>query len=510
MTAAVAGGGIATNRVAITASIMLATVMNSLDSTIANVALPHIQGSVSASAEQITWVLTSYIVAQAIMTPLTGFLADRFGRKNLFILSIGGFTIASALCGLANGLVEIVVFRLLQGAFGAALIPLSQAVLMDIYPREKHGQAMAIWGAGAVLGPVMGPALGGWLTDAMSWRWVFFINLPVGILALAGVMVFMTEKKSETKRPFDFLGFASLSLAVAAIQMILDRGPGVDWFYSSEIVAYAFVFAISLWIFGVQIATSKHPFIDTAILKDTNFLIATVFGFFIGILMFSGMALLPPMMQSLLGYPVQYSGLVSMPRGVGSFISMILVGQVIARVNVRYILLTGMALTTFAMWQMTHFNLGMDASLIEISGFIQGLGTGLIFIPLNLIAFASIRPELRAEAAGFYTLIRNIGSSVGISIMQAYYVSGINGAHSALVEHARPDNPLYQAYLANGFDGTAALKMLNAEITRQAMMMSYVETFTVLLLICIFSIPLLFLMRTPKNAAPEPGHVAVE
>jgi len=505
------GRGDAANRIPITVSIMLATIMTSLDTTIANVALPHIQGSVSASAEQITWVLTSYMVAAAILTPLTGFLSDRLGRKRLFIITIAGFTITSALCGLATGLIEIVLFRFLQGAFGASLIPLSQAVLLDINPPERHGQAMAMWGAGAVLGPVMGPGLGGYLTDALSWRWVFYINLPIGLLALAGVMIFITERRAPSSRPFDFLGFASLSIAIGAIQMVLDRGPSQDWFYSTEICIYVVIFAMALWVFGVQVATGKHPFIETTILRDRNFLAATLFGFFIGILMFSGMALLPPMMQSLLGYPVAYSGLVSMPRGIGSFISMLIAGQVIARVDLRIILTTGMTLMAVSLYQMTFFNLEMDASLIELSGLLQGLGTGLIFTPLSMLAFASISPALRAEAAGFYTLIRNIGSSVGISIMQAHYVSGVATAHSTLVESARPDNPVYQAYLSGGFQGQAALTMLNGMITRQSMMVSYVNSFTVMLALCLFCMPLLLFMKSPKaRRAPDPAHAAVE
>ncbi|MDB5457627.1 MAG: drug resistance transporter, EmrB/QacA subfamily, partial [Caulobacter sp.] len=291
------GKGDAANRVAITVAVMLATIMNSLDTTIANVALPHIQGSVSASAEQITWVLTSYIVAATIMTPLTGFLADRVGRKMVFLVSIAGFTAASMLCGIATSLVEIVLFRLLQGVFGAALIPLSQAVLLDINPPHKHGQAMAVWGAGAVLGPILGPALGGWLTDNLDWRWVFFINLPIGILAFAGVFFFLSEKRSAEKKRFDVLGFASLALAIGGFQMMLDRGPSQDWFASTEIWTYLIVGIVALWIFCVQLATAARPFVDRALLADVNFITSCVFGFFIGILLYSVLALLPPMMQ---------------------------------------------------------------------------------------------------------------------------------------------------------------------------------------------------------------------
>lgn len=504
------GRGDAANRIPITVSIMLATVMNSIDMTIANVALPHIQGSVSASAEQITWVLTSYIVAAAIMTPLTGFLAGKFGRKQVFLWSIGGFTVASMLCGLANSLVEIVAFRLLQGLFGAALIPLSQAVLLDINPPEKQPQAMAVWGAGAVLGPVFGPVLGGWLTDSLSWRWVFFINLPVGLLAVAGVAIFMSEKKATNQKPFDFLGFASLAIAITAIQMVLDRGPGQDWFYSTEICIYAVIFAISIWVFGVQIFTVKHPFIELSILKDFNFMMATLLGFFVGVLMFATMALLPSLMQSLMGYPVQYSGIVSMPRGVGSFISMLLVGQLITRMNVRLILLVGLSITAYSMWLMTFFNLSMDEDLLEIAGFLAGIGTGLVFVPLSTIAFSTINPELRAEAAGFYTLMRNIGSSVGISIMQVIFISGIAEGRAAMSENARPDNPVFQAYFPGGFDNLASIAALNGQIARQATMLSYVHSFHLLFLLALFCIPLLLLLRSPKYVRNDPAHAAVE
>ena len=510
MTAAGNGKGDAANRVAITISVMLATVMNSLDTTIANVALPHIQGSVSASADQITWVLTSYIVAATIMTPLTGFLADRLGRKMVFLISIAGFTVASMLCGTATSLAEIVLFRLLQGLFGAALIPLSQAVLLDINPPEKHGQAMAVWGAGAVLGPILGPVLGGWLTDNLDWRWVFFINLPIGILAFGGVFLFLSEKKGDEKRPFDMLGFASLALTIGAFQMILDRGPGQDWFASSEIWIYLIVGIISVWIFTVQLATAARPFIARALLADTNFITCCIFGFFVGILLFSTLALLPPMMQNLLGYPVAFSGLVSMPRGIGSFIAMFAVGQLIGRVNIKLILLAGLTISGVSLWQMTQFSLGMDTDLIIMSGFLSGVGTGLIFVPLSTIAFATVMPQYRAEGAGIFTLVRNIGSAAGISIMQARFITGIETHHAVLVEHARPDNPLYQAYAPLVFQSQAAIAQFNNVITRQASMLSYIDDFRLMLAITVLCAPLILLMRTPKATGGETVHVAVD
>jgi DHA2 family multidrug resistance protein len=503
------GKGDAANRIPITIAVMLATIMNSLDTTIANVALPHIQGSVSASAEQITWVLTSYIVAATIMTPLTGFFADRVGRKMVFLVSIAGFTVASMLCGVAGSLVEIVLFRLLQGLFGAALIPLSQAVLLDINPPERHGQAMAIWGAGAVLGPILGPALGGWLTDNLDWRWVFFINLPIGVLAFGGVFLFLSEKKSAEKKRFDVLGFASLALAIGGFQMMLDRGPSQDWFASTEIWTYLIVGIIALWIFGVQLATAAKPFVDRALLADANFVTCCLFGFFIGILLYSVLALLPPMMQNLLGYPVAFTGLVSMPRGVGSFIAMFAVGQLIGRMSIKLILLIGLSVSAVSLWMMTQFTLGMDTHLIIVSGFLSGVGTGLIFVPLSTIAFATVKPQHRAEGAGLFTLIRNIGSAAGISIMQARFVSGIETHHAKLVEHARPDNPLFQAYAPLVFQTQDAIARFNGVITRQASMLSYIDDFQLMLGITILCAPLILLMRTPKKSSGEETvHVA--
>jgi DHA2 family multidrug resistance protein len=517
--AAAPGRGDAKNRGVITMSIMAATLMNSLDTTIANVALPHIQGSVSASQDQITWVLTSYIVAAAIMTPLTGWLAGRLGRKMVFLVSIGGFTVASALCGISNSLVEIVLFRLLQGVFGAALIPLSQAVLLDINPPEKHGQAMAVWGAGAILGPILGPALGGYLTDNLSWRWVFYINLPIGMLAFTGVLLFIREHRQSEQRPFDFFGFATLAVAIGAFQMFLDRGQTQDWFSSPEVQIEFALSLLSLFLFLVQMATAKRPFVDISIFKDGNFVTASIFGFLLGILLFSSLALLPPFMENLLGYSVVTTGLVSMPRGLGSFAAMFVVGQLMGRVDVRLILLVGLILSGIAVWQMTHFTILMSSTPIIVSGVLQGLGTGLLFVPLSTLAFASMAPEKRTEAAGLYTLIRNIGSSSGISIMTALLSRNTNVAHSQLVEHIRPDNPLIHTTSLGAmvnFASAKSLALIDGMVNQQAAMIAYIDDFKLMLWITILAIPMLLLMRPPKRAkqGPQPkaadNHAAFE
>jgi DHA2 family multidrug resistance protein len=501
------------NRGPITVSIMLATIMNSLDTTIANVALPHIQGSVSASSEQITWVLTSYIISAAIMTPLSGWMADRIGRKRIFLISIAGFTVASMLCGIANSLVEIVAFRLLQGVFGASLIPLSQALLLDINPPEKHGQAMAVWGAGAILGPILGPALGGYITDNLDWRWCFYINLPVGILAFLGMYFFVSHDGKSRAKPFDFLGFGSLVLFIGAMQLMADRGPTLDWFYSLEIQIYAIIALASLWVFISHSMMAKHPFFDLALARDRNFVTACIFGFFIGIMLFSTMALLPPMLQILMGYPVLTAGLVTMPRGIGSFLAMFAVGQLIGKVDTRAILLTGLTLSGIALWQMSQFDLTMESGPIIVSGVIQGFGIGLIFVPLSTLAFATIPPHLRAEGSSVYTLVRNLGAAVGISIMQALIVSNTQAMHESLASKINPSDPAVQAGLGGHFDLSSAssLAALNGEITRQATMVAYLDDFRLMLVVTIVCAPMLLLMRKPqKRAGNSAPHIEID
>ena len=496
-------------RVPITIAIMLATLMNALDTTIANVALPHIQGSVSASQEQITWVLTSYIVAAAIMTPMTGWLSGRIGRKQLFLISIVGFTVASMLCGAATSLFEIVLFRLLQGLFGASLVPLSQAVLLDINPPEKHGQAMAVWGMGVMLGPILGPGLGGWLTDNFSWRWVFYINLPVGILAFMGVWLFIKGNKHDNPKPFDFFGFGSLVTFIAAAQMFCDRGPSQDWFASKEIWTELIVAVVAFYLFITHTITAKHPFFDRALSRDRNFVVATVFGFALGVLLFSTLALLPPMLQNLMGYPVMTSGLVTMPRGIGTLLSMFVVGRAMGRIDTRLILLTGFSLSAIALWQMSNFSLDMGMTPVVISGLIQGFGIGLIFVPLSALAFATLNPSLRAEASAVYNLVRNLGSSVGISAVIAMQTYLGDVSHADQAAHVDPTNPFLSQVLPAG-GGAAAIEGLNAEITRQAAMVSYVDVFRMMVFMTLAVIPLLVLLSKPKSTKVDPAHAVAD
>ncbi|MGB9989441.1 MDR family MFS transporter [Massilia sp. SM-13] len=497
------------NRRMITVSIMLATIIQALDGTIANVALPHMQGSLSASQDQITWVLTSFIVAAAIATPLTGWLCDRFGQKNVFLASVAGFTIASVLCGLSSSLTEIVVARLLQGIFGAALVPLSQATLLDINPREKHGSAMAVWGMGVMIGPILGPTLGGWLTDSYNWRWVFFINVPVGALAFYGIWRYIRPVAAPRKMRFDAFGFITLSLAIGALQMLLDRGEQNDWFASTETWVEAILLAISFaWFVGHTLTTPPgKSFFDYRLLKNANYVSGLLFIFIVGLVLFATRALTPTMLQGLMGYPAAVAGLVTAPSGLGTMVAMMVVGRLVGRFDLRLLLGTGFAITAFSLWQMSQYTLVLSQSDIVWPGVIQGLGLGLVFVPLSAATFATLSPEMRAEGTAIYSLVRNIGSSIGIALVQTLLVRNTQAMHASLVEKVNITNP---ALLNNVATPDAALA-LNNEITRQASMIAYVNDFWLMTLLTLAVIPLLLLVRPPaKLAAPAVDHAAME
>jgi len=488
----------------ITASIMLATIMQGVDNTIANVALPHIQGSLSAAQDQIAWVLTSYIVAVAIMTPLTGWLAGRLGIKYVFLISVAGFTLASALCGSATSLTQLVVYRLLQGACGAGLVPLSQSVLMQINPPERHGQAIAIWGMGVMLGPIFGPMLGGWLTQDYSWRWIFYINLPVGVVASLGILIFIRETRRTHREAFDFFGFVTLSIAVGALQMMLDRGELKDWFDSTEIWVEAIISGVSLYLFIVHTATaSERSFINLDLLKSPNFMAGTVLMFFVGGVLSGTLALLPTMLQSLMNYPVFTTGLVTAPRGIGTMIAMFAVGRMINRFDNRLIILTGFLLTILSLWQMTGFSLQMGMGPVIVSGLLQGFGLGCTFVPLNTLALSNLPRHILTQGTAMRSLMRNLGGSVGISVLEALLIQNTQIVHSRLIENLRPDNPLAQApLLAQPFSLTtpSGIAALNAEVTRQAAMVAYINDYALMMLIVLLLIPLLLLVRRSRPA----------
>ncbi|HTN42246.1 MAG TPA: DHA2 family efflux MFS transporter permease subunit [Nitrospiria bacterium] len=490
----------------ITLSVMLASILQALDNTIANVALPRIQGTLSATQDQMAWVLTSYIIAAAIMTPLSGWLAGQVGRRRVFLISVVGFTVASALCGLAQSLPEIILARVFQGLFGAALIPMSQAVLLDINPPEQHGKAMAIWVMGITIGPILGPALGGWLTENYNWRWVFYINLPFGILSFLGILGFMPETPNRKSR-FDFFGFAVLSLAIGAFQLMLDRGQIQDWFNSPEIWIEAIVAGVSVYLFVVHMITTDKPrFVSPALFKDRNFLTGNVFIFMVGAVLFATLALLPPLLQDLLNYPVVLTGLVTAPRGIGTLVAMVLVGRMMGKVDTRLLIAAGFGLTAFSLWQMTDFYLQMDRSLVAWSGFTQGLGTGLVFVPLSAITFATLPPKFRNEGTALFSLIRNLGSSIGISGVETLLTRNTQMMHSRLAEQITPFGGVRIAPSPMAWSTPPDLAMLNEGVSRQAAMIAYNNDFKLMLVLTLCAIPLVVLLRSggpEKN--PEPG-----
>ncbi len=508
--AAAADTGEVQHRGLITLSVMLASIMQALDNTIANVALPRIQGSLSSTQDQMSWVLTSYIVAAAIMTPLSGWLAGRLGRRRVFLVSIFGFTLASALCGLAQSLPQIVIARLFQGLCGAALIPMSQAVLLDINPPERHARAMSVWVMGVTIGPILGPALGGWLTEHYSWRWVFFINVPFGILCFFGVLAFMRETQLRLSR-FDFFGFASLSLAIGGFQLMLDRGQANDWFSDPETWIEATVAGLALYSFIVHLMTTKHaPFVSPALFKDRNFLTGNLFIFIVGVVLFATLALLPPLLQGLLNYPVVLTGLVTAPRGIGTLAAMIVVGRLMGRFDTRYIIGAGFIMTAISLWQMTGFYLQMDTRMIIWSGLLQGVGTGFVYVPLAAVTFATLATHLRNEGTAVFSLLRNVGSSIGISVVTTLLTRNTQIMHSRLAEHITPFGDALNAPASQALSSAAGLAGLNASITQQAAMIAYNNDFKLMLVLTVCAVPLVALLRPAARAAKNVQQAAIE
>jgi MFS transporter, DHA2 family, multidrug resistance protein len=505
--AAPAAGG-AHHRGLITLSVMLATIMQVLDTTIANVALPNMTGDLDASQDTINWVLTSYIVAAAIMTPLTGWLSDRFGRRELFLVSVAGFTITSMLCGVAWSLPAMVAFRVAQGLFGAAIVPLSQTFLLDINPKENHGQAMALWGAGIMVGPIIGPTLGGWLTDTLSWRWVFFVNLPVGVVAFLGSASYL-PKIATKLRGFDFFGFAMLSLGVGALQLMLDRGAEVDWFSAAEIWIELGLSITGFWVFAIHLATAGNPFLDPAIFRDRNFVTGLVFIFVIGVILLASLALLPPMLSRLFNHPVILTGLVMAPRGVGTMISMLLVGRLVRLFDARALVITGLALTALSLYWMIGFTPQMDDHLIVLSGVLQGLGLGLVFVPLSTVAFATLAPRFRTDATALFSLVRNIGSAIGISIVTVLLTRNTQINHADLASAITPFNPTLRALspAAAGGDPSALAQMDNL-VNAQGLLIAYIDDFKLMMIVTLLAMPLALLLRKPRAAAAGAGAAA--
>jgi DHA2 family multidrug resistance protein len=511
------GAALATpHRALITVCLMIATLMQALDSTIANVALPYMQGSLSSSYDEITWVLTSYVIAAAIMTAPVGWLAARFGRKNLFMTCLIGFTVTSMLCGIADTLVQMVIYRFLQGCFGAALVPLSQSTMLDIYPAEQRGSAMSIWGMGVMVGPILGPTLGGYLTSFYDWRYVFFVNLPFGIVAVLGLYFLMPKTKQPATGRFDWMGFGVLSLGLAALQIALDRGEELDWFSSTTIIVSTVLAGLGIYLFIVHMLTAKNTFIPRAAFKDRNLNAGLITMFSVGMILLASSALLAPFLENLGNYPVSTAGLIMAPRGVGTMGAMLIAGRLTNKIDPRALMLAGYVMLSASLYMLEGWTPDVSVPYMALTIIIQGAGLGFVFVPLQVVAFYTVSPALRTQGTSLLSLTRNVGSAIGISITSALLDHQAQYEHANLAQSITPFARPLQAggavsqMLNPATPGGASL--LNSIINTQAQIIGYIDDYKFMLLTMIPAVACLLLMKKPPDAAVAmgPGHAVME
>lgn len=493
------------NKALLTLAVMGATIIQILDSTIANVAIPHMQTSLGATMDTITWVLTSYIVASAVAMPITGWLADRIGSRNLFLGAVAGFILTSMLCGIATGLTEMVVFRIFQGICAAFIGPLSQTIMLDINKPSEAPRAMAIWGMGIMIAPILGPMIGGWLTESYNWRWVFYINLPIGIPTFI-LLWWLLPSRPTVRRELDKFGFAMLAIGLATLQLLLDRGQQEDWLQSWEIIIELLVVVSALWMFIVHQLTTKRPMFERLLLADRNFFISLNMMLLVGLMMFGIFALLPPMLQNLYGYSVYDTGVLLAPRGVGVLLAMFVASRLTGKVDPRIIIFSGFVMTAVSMWVMTQWSLNMDWHLIVYTGLFQGFGMGFVFIPLNGVAFSTLPMRLRTDGSALLYLFRSLGGSFGISIMTTMLARNMQTSHADLAGHITASSiPTLDLSTTDrlGSLGEAGLQLINLEINRQAAMIAYLDDFKLMMFLLIIMSPLIFFLKPGKPAA---GH----
>jgi DHA2 family multidrug resistance protein len=477
-----------------------AVVMTALDSTIVNVALPHMQGSLSAPRDQITWVLTSYIVASAVMTAPVGWIANRFGLKTILIASLIGFTAASVLCGLAQNITQMVAFRALQGGIGAAMMPLSMAVLLVLYPPERRGQMMAIWGMGLMLGPILGPTLGGILTEYYDWRWCFYVNLPIGLATVAGLWFFFDHNPRDEALKFDWLGFAFAAVAIGAFQLMLDRGTSQDWFTSNEIVVETVLAGLGLYLFLVHMFTAKTPFIPRPLFVDRNFVLTCFLAYGANILLMGSIALMPPFLENLAGRPVLSAGLLMAPRGFGVMLAMFIGGKLANTVDPRHIMSAGIACLLWSGWQMTHWTPSISDGDFLFVTIVQGFGLGALWAPLMVIAFVTIGKNLQTDASSFFSLIRNIAAAAGVSAVTVVTSNSVQTIHEELTAFATPFNRALDtgaaSLLLNPHLPSGAVR-LDTLLQSRAAFLAYGNAYLFLFWVALAMLAVVWLFRRP-------------
>jgi DHA2 family multidrug resistance protein len=489
--------------VALVIAVVLTAVLEVLDITIVSVAIPHMLGTFGATSDQITWVLTSYLVSAAVVMPLTGYLSARLGRRRLLIFSIFGFVISSALCGVSWNLETMVIFRLAQGICGAPLVPLSQAILLDAFPREKHGQALAIFGLGIMVAPVLGPTFGGWLTDTFAWRAVFYINVPIGVFALLLAMGNLPRSDAKFMKT-DWAGLVLLVLAVGSLQLVLDQGQTRDWFNSRFIQIFTAITFFASTAFFLRGWNNPKNIVDLSLLKDRNFLAGLLAITAYGVTLFGTIALLPLLTQRLMGYPAMSAGMLFIPRAIASAIALSITGNYLMNwIDARILVAAGIVLSAVGTIMMAALSLQADAWAIAWPGIIAGIGMGLFFVPLTAVAFGRMENEKLDEAAGLYALMRGIGSSIGIAVVSWLFVRQTQIHWGDLITHINPFNPAVPPYLsAHGLDMQApsSMSIVALEIGRQAQMLAFIDLFWFIGMVTFAILPLLFLMKRPKTA----------
>jgi len=502
-----------------TLTLVIPAMMQVLDSAVMSVALTQMQGTLQAAQDQVAWVLTSYLIAVALLTPLWGALAGRFGRKPLFLFAIFGFTAFSFLSGQSDSLTEICIMRFLQGMFGAALVPYSQSSLYSLYKKDHHGIAMSWWGVGIMVGPVLGPTLGGYITELYNWRFVFFLNLPIGSLAFVLLWVLMPGTGEVRGRPFSYLGYVTLVLAVASLQFVLDRGERLDWFSSPLIIVLAGGAVALLWVFVVDSVTSDKPFIDPSILRNRNFVCGMGLRVVFGILLFGSLVLIPPFLQKIGGYPILESGLILAPRGLATMVASIIAGRMVGKVDPRKMIAFGMMCGLSSLWLMSFLTPDSSRETLVALIMMQGFGFAFFFVPLSIATFSQMSPGQRDTGTSFFALTGNIGRSVGIALVAGFLVRNSQTNRAVLNEYISPFNPaLGHLILPDRWNlsDIAGLASLNQEVSRQAAIIGYSNDFRLLAVIVLCCMPLLLLMGNPNrqsrpslpDTARQPGAVS--
>ena len=492
------------------AAVMGVSICQFLDLTIANVALPHMQTSLGAGMNSISWVLTSFIISGVLVLPMTGWLSDRLGSRRLFIGATVMFVLSSMLCGAATSLTQMVIFRSIQGVASAFIGPLSQTIMFDINRPSRQSQAMSIWGIVVMIGPISGPFIGGFLTETLNWRWVFYVNLPIGIPALV-LLWWLLPSRSVVRRRLDVFGAVMLGLSLAALQLMLDRGERNDWFQSPETVIELLVSLSAFWVFCVHSRTTPHPLFEGKMMRNANFLGGLLFMTILGITNVGLSAVLPTMYQDIYGYSVMDTGLLMAPRGCGVLVTMLITNRLMDRVDSRLLISLGYLIAAISLWTMTTWSLDMDYHMIALSSFIQGLGLGFVFVPLNMVAFSTLAPRFRTDGTTMMTLFRNLGSSFGISAIVTTLGRNIQTSHSDIAANVTSFNvsALDPASVAGQFGsiGSAAMMILNGEVTRQAAMVAYLDNFYMMFWLVLFIAPLSWVLKRPK---PVVGRASVD